>query len=106
MMRILLACLMCEILPISQAWAIDGGPFDGGGTRVNVVGTYAGVFAPKSVNIGEGVSSRDNSLGLFTASVPSTGLATGTASVFRNGYAYPGTIEAVADPDSAKMRGV
>jgi hypothetical protein len=96
MMRILLACLMCEILPISQAWAIDGGPGFGGG-QVQTTGNYAGLFVPRGP---------DNSLGLFTTTIPRTGIGTGTLAMFRNGIFYPGTIQALADPDSAKLTGV
>lgn len=96
MMRILLACLMCEILPLAQVWAIDGGP-DYGRAQVETTGIYAGLFVPKR---------GDNSLGIFTISVPRTGIGTGTVALFRNGISYPGTIQGIADPDSAKFTAV
>lgn len=110
MMRVLLACLMCEILPISQAWAIDGGPFDGGGRNINTIGTYAGLLVPIQVQVDPGPPPvflpPDNSLALFTLSIPSTSTATGTAAVFRNGYSYSGTITGLADPDNARLTGL
>jgi hypothetical protein len=96
---------MCVILPLSQAFAIDGGP-DYGSAQVRTTGIYAGVLFPKPVDIGGGVTTTDNSLGLFTLSVPRNGLATGTAAVFRNGLYYPGTITGTADPDTAKLTSV
>ena len=48
----------------------------------------------------------DNSLALFTLTVPKTGLATGTSAVFRNGLFYPGTILGSADPNTAKLTGI
>jgi hypothetical protein len=98
-MKTLLGCLMCLVFTLSQSFAISGGPFGGRG-HVRTTGTYAGLFVPTGVN------SSDNSLGLFTATVPKTGLATGTLALFRNGIFYPGTIQAIADPDSAVLTGV
>jgi hypothetical protein len=99
-MRILLACLMCELLVASQCLAIDGGPVYGGGS-ISVTGTYAGVLLPRPVPPGI-----ENSLGIFTTAVPRTGLATGTFNIFRGGKFYPGTISGTADPDSAKFTGL
>jgi hypothetical protein len=95
-MKVLLAALMCLVFALTQAFAISGGPWSGGG-RVTVTGTYAGVFIP---TLG------GNSLALFTLKVPQTGGAVGAAVVFRNGFFYPGVIDAVADPDSAKVSGL
>ena len=87
---------MCLVLGASQCFAISGGPFGGGG-HVTVTGTYAGVFVP---TLG------GNTLALFTLKIPRTGGAAGAAVVFRNGFFYPGVIDAVADPDSAKVSGL
>jgi hypothetical protein len=108
-MKIVLACLMCLVLGASECFAIDGGPFDGGGAIVNVTGIYAGVFVPIPIIVAPGpppVILNDNSLALFTFTVPRTGLATGTSAVFRNGFFYSGTILGSADPDSAKLTGI
>jgi hypothetical protein len=107
-MKILLATLLCMVLHATQLFAISGGPFGGGGNQVTVTGTYAGVLVPIPVDDPEnpGVTLTDNSLALFTFSVPKTGLATGTSAVFRNGFFYPGAIQGSADPDSAKVTGI
>jgi hypothetical protein len=108
-MKILLACLMCLVLGASECFAIDGGPF-GGGSQVTVTGTYAGVFVPVIVTLSPGpppvTAPPDNSLALFTMTIPKQGLASGTVAIFRNGKAYPGTMTASADPDSAQISGV
>ena len=87
---------MCLVLFESECFALKGGPIYPGG-NANVVGTYAGLLVPKAA---------DNSLGIFTARVPQTGVATGTVALFRNGIFYPGTIQAIADPDSGALTGV
>ena len=106
-MKILLGCLMCLVLGASQCFAISGGPF-GGASHVTVTGTYAGVFVPiPTVNPAPPPDTlTDNSLALFTLKIPKTGGASGAAVVFRNGFFYPGVIDAIADPDSAKVTGL
>jgi hypothetical protein len=96
-MKILLAILLCPVLTASECFAISGGPVFGKG-QVRTTGNYAGVFVPAAM---------DNSLGLFTTTIPRTGMGTGTVAFFRNGIFYPnGTIQALADPDSAVLTGV
>jgi len=111
-MKILLACLMCVVLTASECFAISGGPF-GGNTQVSVTGTYAGVFVPKPtvIVIDPGPPEvtqtlpADNSLALFRLSIPTTGLGSGTAVIFRGAITYSGTIQATADPDSGRLSG-
>jgi len=108
-MKVLLAILMCTVLHTTQLFAISGGPFGGGdNTQVTVTGTYAGVMVPVPVDdpTTPGITLTDNSLALFTFSVPKTGLAIGTSAVFRNGFFYPGGIVGSADPDSGKVTGI
>ena len=109
-MKILLACLMCLVLTVSQAYAIKGGPFDGGGGQVTVTGTYAGVLVSLPPVLDEGppvvLGDPDNSLALFTFRIPRVGLATGESAVFRNGFFYPGQVVGSADPDSAKVTAI
>lgn len=93
---------MCLVLPTSQAFAINGGPFGGGG-QVDVTGIYAGVLVPK---LDPTIGLKDNSLALFTMTIPRTGLASGTAVVFRNGIFYSGNVTASADAETAKLSGV
>jgi hypothetical protein len=101
-MRILFALLMCLVFGAAQCFAIKGGPpYPGGGT--NIRGTFAGVmqgaFDPTN-------PASSNTLGLFTLSVPQTGLATGVVLMFVAGRAFTGTISGVGDPNKASLRGV
>jgi hypothetical protein len=113
-MKAVLGCLMCLVLTMSQSFAISGGPFSGPG-HVEVTGTYAGVFVPTAVVVvldpGPPPVTQtfppDDSLALFTLKIPSTGLASGTAVIFRNGFFYDiGAIQGSADPDSAQLTGI
>ena len=54
-MKILLACLMCLVLTMSECFALKGGPEFGKG-QVTTTGIYAGVLVPQVA---------DNSLGIF-----------------------------------------
>lgn len=107
-MKILLACLMCMLLNTVQCFAIDGGPWGPGG-GITVTGNYAGVLVPIPTVLDPGpppVLQTDNSLALYTMTIPRVGLASGTAAVFRNGIFYPGTISGLGDPDTAKVTGI
>ena len=109
-MKIILASLMCFVLGASECFAIKGGPWGGKG-RVSVTGTYAGILVPIAGTVSPPIEppppvEADNSLALFTVTVPRQGIATGVSVVFRNGFFYPGIINAVADPDRAQMSGV
>jgi hypothetical protein len=90
-MKTLLGCLMCLVLTMSQGFAISGGPWSGKGL-VGVVGTYAGTL--QDVMVGS------NNLGIFTLSVPQTGLATGTLLLFTGERAFSGPITGLADPNT------
>ena len=108
-MKILLAALMCIVFNATQCFAIDGGPWGGNGTVTAVTGTYAGIIVPIPVAIdpeNPDVTSVDNSIALFTLSIPQTGLAKGEAAIFRNGFFYPGQIIGSADPDSGKLTSI
>lgn len=94
-MKTLLGCLLCLVLATAQAFALKGGPNYGTG-GVRTTGIYAGVLYPI-----EGV----NSIGLFSVSVQRQGLGTGTVFLFANKSAYSGTMQAIADPDSAAFTG-
>ena len=92
-MKILLACLMCLVLTMSQAFAISGGPFGGKGL-VGVVGAYAGTLDPTAA------CACPNNLGIFTLSVPQTGLATGNVLIFTGERTFSGPITGLADPNT------
>jgi len=121
---------MCLVLPLSQAFAISGGPVYPGNT--NVVGTYAGVLKPGCVACKDGnktivkckelgdfltghpnyIDCSDpfgctaNSLGVFSIGVPSTGISTGTFVMFSQGRVFNGTINGTADPGASRLKGV
>jgi len=96
-MKVLLGCLMCFVLNLAQAFAISGGPWSGGSKIVGVVGTYAGVM--HDVVVGS------NNLGIFTLSVPQTGLATGSVLIFTGERTFSGPITALADPNTDIVEG-
>lgn len=91
-MKALLGTLMCLVFTMTQAFAISGGPWGGGSTTINVIGTYAGVM--HDIVVGSG------NLGIFTLSVPQSGLATGTVFLFTGQRAFSGPITGLADPNS------
>ena len=132
-MRIVLGCLMCLVLPLSQAFAISGGPVYPGNT--NVVGTYAGVIKPGCIacntqtgaqkfvkckeidqfvanSQGQFVDCTDptgctaNSLGVFSIAVPNTGVSTGTFVMFSQGRVFNGTVNGTADPGTSRLKGI
>jgi hypothetical protein len=124
-MKILLACLMCLILTISQSFAIKGGP-DYGSGNTNTVGTYAGVMTPQShvtlccdvlgslVPCGSPDSNGPcpnqpsglNSIGVFSLQLPKTGSGSGTVVIFDQGQAYNGKITGSGDPKNGKVSGL
>ncbi|CAN5591898.1 hypothetical protein BH20VER1_BH20VER1_03170 [soil metagenome] len=100
-MKALLGCLLCLVFTSAQCFALKGGPPYPAGT--NVVGTYAGVLEPR-FDPTDPFSS--NSLGVFSLSVPGTGLATGTFVMFSRGMVFRGTIEGLGDPTRGSVTGV
>ena len=104
-MKALLGALMCLVFTLTQTFAISGGPW--GRSQISVTGTYAGVLVPLLIVVNPGpppvTLPPDNSLALFTMKIPNTGLGAGDAVIFRNGFFYPGTVNASGDPDSAKI---
>lgn len=96
-MKILLVCLMCIVLTASECFAIDGGPVYGK-AQVKTTGVYAGVMTPDPTQ-----SPGSNSFGLFSLTIPKTGLGTGPLIIFEQGQTYVGTAQGTADPDSAKL---
>ena len=101
---------------IAAAYGISGGPQYPG--SINVVGTYAGVLTPKAspcpstspepspACVPTVASCAANSLGVFSIAAPENGLASGTFVMFAQGRVFSGTIQGVADPGTAKLRGV
>jgi len=107
-MKALLGCLMCVVFVISQSSVVAGGFLGGGAGSVTVTGTYAGVLNPiQHVQCDTcGSNTSLNQLGLFSVSIPTTGLGTGTALLFDQGNIYSGTISATGNPDSANVTGI
>lgn len=101
LMKIVLAVLMCLLLCINECMALKGGPVYPAGT--NIVGTYSGVlqgvFDPTN-------PASNNSIGLFSLGVPSTGNASGAFVMFSRGRVFNGTIRASADPQKASLKGI
>ena len=95
-MKILLACLMCVVLSISECFALKGGPIFPG-SQVSVTGTYAGVLMPRDAS---------NSLAIFSLQLPNNGIGTGTLVIFNLGQVYSGTLRATGDPDKGKLTGL
>ncbi len=96
-MKAILGLLLCYVLFASQCFAIKGGPVYPGGT-VNVTGNFAGVLNPTKTGV--------NALGIFTVSIPLTGLASGSFLIFQSGRTFVGTIQGLADPRTATLKAV
>lgn len=97
-MKIIFACLICLVFATSETFAIKGGPAPVS-QQVRTTGVYAGVLTPGSGSSGA------NSLGLFSITIPKSGIGTGTVVIFTAGETYTGTFQGVADPDTAELSG-
>ncbi len=81
---------------------ISGGPNYGGSKKfVNVYGTYAGSLQPAACSPSSTPAA--NTLGLFTAQVPRTGLATGQFSIYAEGRTFDGSFSGLPDPDHGRI---
>ena len=96
-MKALFASLLCGVLFASQCFALKGGP-PYPGTTASLTGTYAAVMFPDPV-----YSPFDNSIGLWSATFPETGLGTGTLIIFQTGQTYTGTIQGLIDPKASAL---
>jgi hypothetical protein len=96
-MKSLFGCLLCLVLGTAQSFALKGGPDFG--SQVRTTGIYAGIMVPGPLSPGA------NSIGLFSVTIPSTGLGTGQVVIFEAGQTYTGTFLGIADPDSAALTG-
>lgn len=130
----ILALLLCQVLTVTQVFAIAGGPplgtgFAGGGgtTTLDLTGTYSGVLLgltetspnggsntppaipgdPVTTPTATPTSTASSSIGLFDLGVTSTtGLATGTFLLFSDGRVFTGTISGAVDPGTGSLRGI
>jgi hypothetical protein len=95
-MKALFGSLMCLVLTVSHCYALKGGP-NYTKQQIRTTGNYAGLLVP---------SAGDNSLGIFTTTIPRTGVGRGTVAFFRNGIFYVGVVQGLADPDSGVLTAV
>lgn len=100
-MRILFGCLMCLVFSSVQCYALKGGPQYPG--SVNMIGTYAAVLIP---DFDPTDPFSTNSIGVFAASIPTTGLANGGFAFFARGQIFLGTMLGVGDPKGGLLRGI
>jgi len=100
-MKILLASLMSLLLCTHECMALKGGPVYPAGT--NIVGTYAAVLIPQ-FDPTDPFST--NSIGVFAASVPGTGLASGGFAFFARGQIFLGTMTGIGDPQGGTLKGL
>ena len=101
-MKALLGCLLCLVLSASQTFALKGGPvYPASGT--NIVGTYAAVLQPQ---FDPTDPSSANSIGVFAAAVPNTGLSSGGFAFFARGQIFYGTMTGFGDPKGGTLKGI
>jgi hypothetical protein len=104
-MNRVLSFLLAYAFLQAQTWAIGGGP-SGSNVGQNLIGTYAGVMLPtSSTNPIAGVNS-SASIGLFGLAIPAVGASNGACVAFVDGIAFSGTLQGVADPKDATIRGI
>lgn len=102
-MRVL-SFLLAIVLVQSQAFALSGGPvFTSPTAPETTLGSYSGVLIPTTTVPGVGAAA---AIGLFSLTVPQTGLTTGTTAIFLNGRVFNGTITGFADPASLKLSAI
>ena len=95
-MKKVLSILVTFVFLHAQTWAHVGGP-DYGGSQ-SVAGLYAGVLIPTKLG--------SNSLGIFTLTVPATGVAKGQFVIFASGATFLGTTEGIVDPDKLTLSAI
>lgn len=117
-MKQVLSLLTAFVFLQMQTWALSGGPVFQDQASPNLAGAYSGVMVQGHTKFGDDFvtpnsgapSPADNpagNIGVYTVTVPVTGLATGNFVVFINGTLFTGgTISGVADPDKTLFQGV
>jgi hypothetical protein len=98
-MKTVLALLLCFILAEAPVLARDIYQIPGQST--NLVGAYAGVMIPiaTTILVPSTANFGSNALGLFTLSIPTTGIGAGTLVLFTGADTFTGTIQALANPN-------
>jgi hypothetical protein len=108
-MKKVLSLLVAYIFLQTQTWAIGGGPGGVTGGSTSLVGSYAGALLPSSDTTTDPTNpgtTQFNGLGLFTLSLPQTGLGTGQFVYFSEGKTFTGTITGLADPKKQTFVGL
>ena len=113
-MNRVLSLLVAFVFLQTQAWALSGGPVFGGNAQFSLIGTYAGALLPTvdpaftdptdPANVAQ--NTQFNGLGLFSLSVPDTGLGSGAFVYFSEGRTFTGTIVGLADPERQTLIGL
>ena len=100
-MKTLLAILLSFIIADFPVFGRDTYTLPGGST--SLVGAYAGVLIPTADNllVAKATDFGSNALGLFTLSIPTTGIGVGTAIIFSDGQTFSGSIQALPDPSNS-----
>ena len=87
----------------AQIWAIGGGPRSSSASASSLVGNYAGALLPSSSSAN---GLQTNGLGLFTLSLPQTGLGKGQFIYFSEGKTFTGKITGLGDPKKQQFVGL
>lgn len=109
-MKKVLSLLVAFVFLQVQSWALSGGPDYSrlnGGTSGNpsIIGTYGGVLIPTSASAAP-ATPQPASVGVFSISVPETGVSAGVAIMFVNGVAFIGNVAGMADVDNQSIQGL
>jgi hypothetical protein len=112
-MKKVLSLLLAFVFLQVESWALSGGPVFGSnsGGNPSIIGTYGGVMIPTltQVNTAGGASPsgfQPAAIGLFSLSVPETGISAGVALVFVDGVAFIGQIAGIGDADKQSIQGI
>jgi hypothetical protein len=88
----------------AEVFAISGGP-DFGSGAAPITGTYAGVMQPVvTADVSNNLIELDtNALGIFSITIPFTGLSEGVCAVFNKGEIFTGKMTGVGDPEDGEV---
>jgi hypothetical protein len=104
-MKKVLSLLVAFVFLQVQSWALSGGPVFTHNGNPSIIGTYGGVLIPKT-STAIPPTPQPASVGLFSVSVPETGISAGVAIVFVNGIAFIGQIAGIGDGDKQSIQGL
>lgn len=108
-MKKVLSLLVAFVFLQVQSWALSGGPdysrLNGSTGNPSIIGTYGGVLVPTS-STATSTTPQPASIGVFSISVPETGIAAGVAIMFVNGVAFIGNVAGIGDSDKGTIQGL